>query len=283
MFSPEYLEGKLELTETYRRIAWDAPPSMPMAIEFLDGQHVLVSGILYLSPEGYATEFFKQTAIKAYPGAVLFISDASDRLPYIPDEAGCMTVFGFTQTAGRIYNQLISYLEAPRERDSSARFGELWAEIMTSDTITMPEIREKFNKIPEIVEPFVQVAVAVFYDAENKSIPYTRIMHQLKALIPNSCATVRDKEIVIVISYGERRFDYPFDFGQISSVLEKYNGYMGISNGTRQLQSVKALYKLTRRIITLAHEMGISAPDRIFSFDRLGTYSAHRPVRARLF
>lgn len=274
MFSPDHLVEQLKLTQTYKHIVWNSPPSIPKVIEFLDQQDTLVSGVLYTSPEEYLIDFFGNRQVNVFPGVVLLVSNASDALPELPNTIGSLTVIGFSEAPGCLYNRLVTYIEAPCERDSSMRFGEVWGEIMCNEALTESEIREKLQKLPGLVEPFVQVAVAVFYNPGNCDVPYSRIMHQIKALFPNCCAAIRDKEIIILLTYKERRFSNPYDLEQITAVLEKYNGYMGISNGTRQLDALKALYQLTRRSITLACEMKISAPDRIFTFERLGTYSA---------
>ena len=273
MFSLDYLEKQLMLTPTYRHIAWESPPVMPGVIEFLDQQNTLVYGVVYVSPEEYVAEFFGQGTICVYPGAVLLVSNASKEIPRLPEHVENLSVIGFAETLGRLYNRLITYIEAPSESDSSVRFSEVWGEIMSHSSMTIPEIREKLRKVPGLVEPFVQVGVAVFNKPQNFDIPYKRIMRQLKALIPNCTATVHNKEIIMLITYTERQFNNPYDLEQITKVLEKYDGYMGISNGTRLLNSLKGLYQLTSRIITLACEMKISAPDRIFPYERLGTFA----------
>lgn len=274
MFSPDHLIKQLGLTQTYRQIKWMNPPCMPKVIEFLDCQEALVSGVLYISPEEYVSEYFNRCSVKVFPGAALLVSNASNTPPQLPDYAADLTIIGFSESAGRLYNRLANYTEAPTERSNSPRFNEIWGKIMSDRTLTTSEIRDDLRKLPGLDEPFVQIVVAVFYQSDNVKIPYSRIMHQLKALIPNCCATVYDKEIVLLTTYKERRFTFPFEFEQLNAVLEPYNGYMGISNGTRQLESIRALYQLTRRIVTLAHEMEISCPGRVYTFERLGTYMA---------
>ena len=97
-------------------------------------------------------------------------------------------------------------------------------------------------------------------------------MRHLLSLIPNSFGTVRDNEIIILITYRERRFDYPYDFEQITKILEKTNGYLGLGNGTRDLSALCLLYKLLRHTVRLALQIKVGQETRIFTFERLGMY-----------
>ena len=247
MLSSKNLVEQLELTQTYQHVKWDTPPAIPKIIEFLDQQDMLVAGVIYMSPEDFAIEFLAQKEIKVFPGAVLLISDASDELPETLDNAGNLTVIGYLESLRYLYNRLSIYIGSLLEDDHQTCLSSIWSQIISNNTLTTSEIREKFRKLPELTEPFVQLGVVAFDNPENNHIPYIRVMHQIKAHIPNCCAAVYDKEIIIIITYKERRFDYPFELEGITGILEKYNAYMSLSNGTRELNMLKTLYILSRR------------------------------------
>jgi len=244
---------------------------MPKVIEFLDSQGTLIPGALYISTEKNAIEYFSRQEVLVHQETILLVSDASEAQPKFPDE---LTVLGFFDTLGKLYNLISEYIDAPAARNHAKRFGEIWGKIMENPALQVEEIRNMLSELPDVIGQFVQVCVVVFHPFEKYEVPYNRIMMQIKAVIPNCCATVRDREIILLVSYDSRRFDYPFPFEQISSMIEKYNGYMGISNGTRELTALRTLYYLARRIVSLALDIEVATTTRIFTFERLGTYAA---------
>ena len=143
---------------------------------------------------------------------------------------------------------------------------------MSGRNMTTGEVRSMFREMPELTEPFAHICVVVFDTQDGKDIPYKLIMKQLRAIIPNCCAAVRDSEIVLLATYSDRRFDYPYRFDEISAILRKHRGYMGISNGTRDWSALKMLHDLTLRTVKIALQIEVAAETNIFTFERLGMY-----------
>ena len=271
MFSPDNFVEQLGLNQAYRLIRWSDPPITPRVIEFLDTQDTFLSGTIYIAEEKSAKNFFMQHEVVVYPGVLLLTTDATGEPPEFPDN---LTVLGFFDTLGKVYNLLSTYIDTPAVRDNSRRFSEILDEIIVNPMLSTNEIRGKLNDLSGMQGQFASIFVLVFTGSPKSDIPYTRIMKQIEALIPNCCAAVYGKEIIFLTTYDERRFDYPYEFEQITAIIEKYDGYMVISNGTRHLYALRALYLMTQRIITIARELEVATDTRIFTFERLSTYLA---------
>lgn len=247
------------------------PPNILGVIEFLDEQTELVSGVIYLSNEKDAIELFSQRDIYVHKDALIIISDAKEQLLQYPPN---LTVIAVSDRLGRVFNLLKTYLNQPTEVNITRKIYGIWGEIMANPEISTGEIWRMLHEIPGVVEPFVQLCLVTFLASDIQEIPYNLVMKQLMSILPNCYGTVRSNEIILLLTYKERRFDYPFNFDQVTEIIEKHNGYMCISNGTRDLSALRILYHLSRRIITIAVETSAAAREHIFTFERFGTYLA---------
>lgn len=272
MFDIQDIVQTLDLDLVYSRVEWTAPPATPSHLMYLHNQNEFLSGVVHLANAGDTVAFFKAHAPSAFPGSILMISDWSQELEHAVVFPENLTVFGFSDPLGALLNRMSEYLQAPFTEESSRQFSRYWSEIISNDNLTTDDIRSMLNQLPNAEGPFVQVCVVEFNNEDNKKIPYTLVMRHLLSLIPNSFGTVRDNEIIILITYRERRFDYPYDFEQITKILEKTNGYLGLGNGTRDLSALCLLYKLLRHTVKLALQIKVGQETRIFTFERLGMY-----------
>lgn len=269
MFSPDDFVKKQRLNEVYRLIRWSTPPVTPKVIEFLDEQTELFAGIAYISNEKEAMDIFSKKNVIAHDGALLIISDSERERIQFPSN---LTVLAVSDKYNRVFNLVYTYINQPGANYAYKSLLNIWEEIMSNPKLSTGEIWEKLRGLPDVVEPFAQLCVVTFIAPDKQKIPYKLVMKQISALLPNCHGIVRNNEVILLITYRERRFDYPFDLNPISGILKKYNGYMSISNGTRDLSALRVLYYLARRIITLALELNISPEARIFTFEGIGEY-----------
>ena len=261
--------NKINLTEKYRVVHWSAPPVTPRVIELLDDQKELFAGVIYIATEADVKTYFENVAPTVYTGALLVAAEAADEINDWDEE---LTVFAAEDRLSAVFNKINSFISLPPELDGSKKLGKVWSQILADPNLSTGEIRDMFRSLPGIVEPFTQLCIVTFPHAGTKEIPYGLVMRRIQALLPNCCGTVRDKELIFLLTYPDRRFDYPFDFKQISAVLEMYDGYMSISNGTRDLSALRIIYYLNKRVICIASEINVASGERVLTFERLGMY-----------
>lgn len=261
--------NKIKLKEKYRVVHWFAAPVTPRVIELLDDQRELFAGVIYISTEANAKVYFEEFMPAVYAGALLVVAESVDEINDWNEE---LTVFATEDKLGSVFNKINSFISLPPELDGSKKLGKVWGQILGDPNLSTGEIRDMFRTLPGIIEPFTQLGIVTFPHAGTKDIPYELVMRRIQALLPNCCGTVRDKELIFLLTYPDRRFDYPFDFKQISAVLEMYDGYMAISNGTRDLSALRIIYYLNKRAIGVAADVNVASGERVLTFERLGMY-----------
>ena len=269
MFDVPEMSRTLGLHLVSSRVVWDTVPHTPRQSTFLHDQRELPYGVVHFSTMADAAAFFSARRVEAEPGSILLVSDWNETEIRFPEG---LSVFGFADSIGALHNRVEAFLRQPYEESASRQFSRFWSEINSNNNLTNDDIREAFNQLPGIEGPFAQICTVVFDSTEPSRIPYTLVMEHLLALLPHSFGVIRDNEIIIMISYQERRFDYPYDLDAITKVLEKYNGYMGIGNGTRDLSALPLLHTLIRHTVRLALQIRVGQETRIFTLERLGMY-----------
>lgn len=269
MFTLNSLSEICGLHGTYASFQEDRPLLTPRTIEFLDGQDTLLSGVAYIAVEADAVAFFQQCQPLIFSGVLLFLSDAAETMPVLPEQ---LLVSGWRESAGRLFNKLHGLISG-NDQDTFSRFSALWDDITQQGMQTSAEVLDRLHEIPGLTGPFVQVASVLFRPEKGVSVPYRLVLEKLLAFFPHSCGAVKENELILLITYENRRFDYPFDFEQISVILREYNGYMGISNGTRDLSSLRILYEMMRRSIRIGVILGVAAETRIVTMDRIGIFT----------
>ena len=261
--------NKIMFKEKYRVVHWFAPPVTPRVIELLDEQKELFAGVIYISTEANAKVYFEDCSPEVYTGALLVVAESVDEMN---DWNENLTVFAAEDKLSSVFNKINSFISLPPELDGSKKLGKVWGQILDNPNLSTGEIRDMFRTLPGIIEPFTQICIVTFPRAGTKDIPYELVMRRIQALLPNCCGTVRDKELIFLLTYPDRRFDYPFDFKQIAAVLEMYDGYMAVSNGTRDLSALRIIYYLNKRAIGVASDVNVAQGERVLTFERLGMY-----------
>ena len=268
MFDIEEINQALGLHIVHSHIAWTSPPPLPGRVTFLDGQEML-SGVAYLSTMEDAETIFSDHSITVYPGAALLVSGWHEPKVRFPEQ---LSVFGYSDRIGTLHNLLNDYLRRTVGEEPSRQFSRFWGEITANENLTNDEIRGMLQRLPGAEAPFAQVCSVEFDAAPTEKIPYTMVMRELLSVLPNSFGTVRNNEIIIMITYRERRFNYPYDLEKLAAILEHYNAYIGFGNGTRDLTALPMLYALIRHTIRLALKIQVGMETRIMTFERLGMY-----------
>ena len=269
MFDISELNKTNGLQPVFSRVAWQSPPPVPSRLTFLYDQQDLPAGIAFVATSADAETFFAGRHVTAAGGAMLFIAGWKGADIAFPDG---LTVFAFSEPIGVLFNSLETYLRKPQEELRFRQFNSYWSEIVSNDNLTNDDIRAMLNRLPGAEAPFAQVCSVAFDNTSPGPIPYVYVMRQLLALLPHSFGTIRNNEIVILITYHERRFDYPYNNEQLIRVLEKYGGHMGIGNGTRDLSALPLLYTLISHTVRLAMQIQVGQESRIHTLERLGMY-----------
>lgn len=271
MFDIEEISQALGMHPIHTRITWSSPPPLPGRITFLDRQETLQSGVAYLSTLQDAEAILANHSVTVFPGAMLFVSDWRPSSLQFPEN---LSVFGYSERIGMLHNMLNDYLRRTVGEEPSRQFSRFWGEITASENLTTEEIRAMLQHLPGVETPFAQVCAVEFNCPPTERIPYTLVMRELLSVLPHSFGTIRNNEIIIMITYRERRFNYPYDLDRLTSILEHYNAYIGFGNGTRDLTALPMLYALIRHTIRLALKIQVGMETRIMTFERVGMYLA---------
>ncbi len=272
MFDIQDIVQTLDLHPVWSRTAWEAPPAKPGLLIYLHRQPEFLTGVVHVATAADAAAYFASNDSRAFPGSVLMISDWTEGMEKDISFPEHLSVFCFSDSFGALFNRMSEYVQRPFEMETSRQFSRYWSEIISNDNLTTEDIRSMLQRLPGAESPFVQVCVVEFGGQENRKVPYTLVMRHILALLPHSFGVVRDNEIIILITYRERRFDYPYDTEQLNKILERNNGYMGIGNGTRDLSALHLLFQLLRHTVKLAMQIGVGQETRVFTFERLGMY-----------
>ena len=158
------------------------------------------------------------------------------------------------------------------EEDTAAReLRECWQDIMDGRLTSSGEIQEALTRLPDPVRTFVRVAVISFEG--EKGVPYRYLLTRLREIVPGSGMTVYQGSILVLLSQDERVFRLDLDKDQrLIGLLERYNGFMAVSNGTRRLDSLRSIFHLTRRTVVLARALRTDPSERIFFHEDYSMY-----------
>lgn len=270
MFDFSEMNRKLCLQPAYSRIIWDNATPDPDQLEFLYDQTELTSGVAYIASFTDAEAFFADHTPTVCPGSLLFLAGWHETALIFPED---LSVLAYPVPLGALYNHLSSYLRELNDTENpQQQFSRFWSQVVSNEELTGEDIRGMLNRLPDAQTPFVQICSVAFDSPHGCTPPYQQVMSQILSILPHSFGTIRDNEIIILITYQERHFDYPYDFDRLTIVLEQYNAYLGISNGTRDLYALPMLHTLIRHTVRLALQIQVAQETRIFTFERLGMY-----------
>ncbi len=272
MFTPMIFAEQLDLNISYSHIQWDSPPAMPDTVEFLDRQESLFYGVLYLAAtEEDAIRFLSEEDLTIYPGAILVIANASTVWPEEMPERKTLSIFGYKESVGRIYNRFVFLNRKGLYSGKPMTFDAVWQEIISSPSLTDPMIFRYLSNIPELGRYYYQVAVISFQNSDA-AVPYVYLAGQIKAAIPNCCTAVEGKQIIALLSFDDVRLTSAARLGHLLPLLEKYKAYMALSNASSKLTDIRPNYFITRRALDLIYDMELTE-ERIVDAGRFGLYS----------
>jgi len=157
------------------------------------------------------------------------------------------------------------------EEAGARELRECWQDIMDGRLTSSGEIQEALACLPDPVRRFVRVAVISFEG--EKGVPYRYLLTRLREIVPGSSMTVYQRNILILLSRDERVFRLDLDQDRrLIQLLERYNGFMAISNGTRRLDSLRSVFQLTQRTVVLGRVLRSDPAQRIFFHEDYSMY-----------
>lgn len=154
------------------------------------------------------------------------------------------------------------------------KFRELWLEIMTEQLTQSFEIHHELEQLPFPIRTFVRAIVVEFQNKNAGGTPYSLILAELREVFPECNITVYENDIVILQTYADRCFELNLNTKELFAILERHNGFAGISNGTRDYGFLRSLYLLAQNTIVLASELRKNPKDRIFFHEEYWVYTA---------
>lgn len=156
---------------------------------------------------------------------------------------------------------------------SSKLFQQCWEEIAQQKLTGTADIRAALSHMPYPVDAFVRVGVVTF-DGSGDGVPYNYLLTRLREIFPRTNIAVYRKDVVILLSYAQRTFRPELSHQeQLTALLERYNGFMALSNGTRKLEALSSSFRLARRTATLGRALRNDPQERIFFHEDYSVYS----------
>lgn len=154
----------------------------------------------------------------------------------------------------------------------NSEFYNILHEVIELDNTDDNYIRTRLNSLKHPLKTFFRIICVEFSKDENYDIPYSYITSQLGQLFPEDNITTYGNSIVIMLTYKERSFQPDIDYEKFDALLERYNAYAGISNGTRNLSKLRTMYllaKSTARIGKILHRV---KRQRIYNYEEFSMY-----------
>lgn len=193
-------------------------------------------------------------------GALLVAGRGGRRLPDIHALCAC--------AAAHLERQLFC---GGLEDTAARELRECWQDIMDGRLTNSGEIQEALARLPDPVRAFVRVAV-ISLEGE-KGVPYRYLLTRLREIVPDSSMTVYQGSILVLLSQDERVFQLDLDQDpRLIGLLERYNGFMAVSNGTRRLDSLRSIFRLTQRTVAVARAVRSDRTKRVFFHEDYSMY-----------
>ena len=198
--------------------------------------------------------------------SILIIEDDADRTG--------IDFWGLCDATGKALYRHIIPTNSLRLGTYTMKFQKFWQEIMSQKLTQSVEIIKALEELPFPTDNFISVIVVAFEEQNAEHTPYSFVLAQLRDVFPDCNMTVYENEIVILRTYCERCFRQDLDTEKLSSILEKHNCYIGISNGTRDYGNLRSLYILSKHTIVLASKLRQKPDERIFFNEEYWVYAA---------
>lgn len=171
--------------------------------------------------------------------------------------------------AGYLDQQLFS--TCPGQEDAGSRdLRRCWENIMEGRLTSSAEILETLSQLPAPMRTFVRVGIITFQG--ESGVPYQYLLTRLREIFPGCNMTVYQKNILVLFSQDERVFRLELDLSRLTRLLDRYGGFMAISNGTRRLESLRSVYHLTQRTVVLGRCLRKDKSQRVFFHEDYSMY-----------
>ncbi len=151
-------------------------------------------------------------------------------------------------------------------------FQQCWSTIMKGKLVGNEDIREALSHMPCAISTFFQTGIVVF--PAHKEIPYYYVMARLREIFPKTNIAVYNGDIALLFSFDTRSFHRDILMqDELEELLETFDAYMAISNGTRDLTALKRLYGLSRQTALLARQLQNKPGKRFVDYEDYSMYS----------
>ena len=139
------------------------------------------------------------------------------------------------------------------------RFSIIWKEIMDKHFRSSEELRNRFLHSGYKIDVFFRLMVVqINQPTEQLEYLYLQVYPLLKKVFPNSQITLYLGTIVILNWEPERNYNLslaPADLEYLENLLKKYNSFICVSWGTRDMRWLPALYHFSHKVLYLHYQI----------------------------
>lgn len=134
------------------------------------------------------------------------------------------------------------------------------------------EIENRLKLVNHPLNVFCSCIVIQFSEEDARQLPYSCIISQLEQIMPGNNITVYDGDIVILFSYKDRTWHFELDYERLETLLNSYNAFAGMSNGTRHRDKIRTMYLLAKSTVRLGKVLRRDKSKRIFTHEEYSMY-----------
>ena len=251
----------------------------PTQLELLDDQTELEADRVYLG-EISSLPVLKKALPKPEGTVLIAVARKGSQPAALPE--GWVQIF-VSCPLPRLYNTVAQAVRESRmEWDQEHLtptvriFRRFWEDVMERRIINRTEIRDALSKMPYPVYHFLRVMVITF-KSDNIHVPYDYLLERLRVFFPETNMTLYRKDIILLYSHPERDFRPSLGGAEqvekLSALLQQYDGYLMISNGTHHAEALASMYLLSKQTLDLAYLLRNDKEERVLFTEDYIIYS----------
>lgn len=236
-------------------------------ITLYDNEEKIHAGRVYISTyEDLNSAFLKE----AEDGSIMIVSNMTNKsqTPSVPENC---TWIGFNCSLPKVYNTLQNFLIEKSKVVTT--FADAWRQIVEGRS-SNEELRAVLNKMPYPVHSFTRLAIITFDNWHE--VPFNAILLRVQELFGEVNITRSNGIIIALLSSEERNFKYELSEANkviLNTLLEKYHGSMVISNATRKLKGLAAIFYLAQKTSALVRKVRFDENQYIFNEEDYNVYT----------
>jgi hypothetical protein len=184
--------------------------------------------------------------------------------------------------AERLADILSEYFLGGAEYVGDTEFGSFLGDLIEGRITNSTEIEERLKRIKmfgrdryRIVLVHFPYRLSVQPEATSESthnIPWNYIINLLTQVFPFSNGAVYRGNILLTVRMPPAKNKLWYDETLLLEILHRYNGYAAISNTSKFIQSLSAIYHQTSATLRLALAMNTNTDQRIFRYEDYSVY-----------